>query len=79
MPLFEIGFEDQTEMWEACATPKCDEELGKVYKLENGNEYTSETTTIYWVTMERDNLPETFTEGYRLIQEAIIQHDIIKP
>ena len=76
MPLFEISFEDHTEMWEACEKPDSDEELGKVYKIKRGNEYTSETTNIYWVTLERENLPEAFTDGHRLIQEAKIQHDI---
>ena len=78
MPLFEISFEDHTEMWEACEGPDCDEELGKVYKLENGNEYTSEITNIYWVTLEKENLPEAFTEGYKLIQEARKHNDIIE-
>jgi len=78
MPLFETSFEDHTENWEAstCRENKYDEELGKVYQIERGNEHTSETTNIYWVTLERPNLPEAFTEGHRLIQEARIQHDI---
>ncbi|MGO8881140.1 MAG: hypothetical protein ACLQMS_16755 [Desulfomonilaceae bacterium] len=76
MPLFEISFEDHTEMWEAGEKTDCAEKLGEVYKIKRGNEYTSETTNIYWVTLERPNLPEAFTDGHRLIQEARIQHDI---
>jgi hypothetical protein len=75
MPLFEISFEDHTEMWEACEKTDCDEKLGEVYKIKRGNEYTSETTNIYWVTLERPNLPEAFTDGHRLIQEAIVLRD----
>jgi hypothetical protein len=77
MPLFEISFEDHTEIWEACGKP--DGELGAVSRIELRDEYTSEIANIYGVTLERDNLPEAFTEGFRLIQEARRQDDIRKP
>jgi hypothetical protein len=78
MPLFEISFEDHTENWETFVNPNCDETPEKVYRIESGNEHTSEIANIYWVTLDRTNLPEAFTDGHRLIQEARIQHDIIK-